>query len=390
MKRFLAILTLLSLSAAAFGSKGNVIKYGPWVSAAGEDEFSVVFKTAGECMVWVEIAPDDGSAFEATAREAFYETRYGRRFCGAMHRVKVTGLKAGTAYRYRIYGQEVIDASQDNHVVYSEARVLGNGKGQRNFKARTFDTAAGTCRFTMVNDIHANADRYRNLLEGVNPDDYAFLLLNGDIVNGSSSIDTSLKYTFDVVSDKTANMPVVFVRGNHEGRGMDWHLLPQAVPTPTGEFYYSFREGPAAFIVLDGGEDKPDSDVEYAGHARYDEYRQAELEWLKKEVRKPEFTSAAYKICLIHIPTINDKGSWYTQRWLHDNFLPVLNKAGVQLMLSGHHHKFFVREAGECGNKFPIVSNSSVERLDVQVTKGRGFDLKFFDTGGKQVRSLHY
>lgn len=389
MKRILTVIASAAFVVAAYGAEGNSIKYGPWVTEAGDNSFSVVFKTEADCMVWVETAPDDGSAFEAAPRQAFYETRYGRRFCGTMHNIKVEGLEPGKAYRYRIYSQSVVDASQDNHVLYSEARVVGNVNG-RNFKARTFDKSRKSCRFAMVNDIHANVPRYRSLLEGVKPAEYDFLLLNGDIVNGTSNIDTSLRYTFDVISDKVANMPVVFARGNHEGRGMDWHLLLQATPTPTGEFYFSFRDGPVAFIVLDGGEDKPDTDVEYAGHARYDEYRAEELAWLENEVQKPEFVSAPYKVCIIHIPTINDEGSWYTQRWLHDNFLPVLNNAGIQLMLSGHHHKFFVREAGSCGNIFPIISNSSVERLDVNVSEGRGFDLKFFNTEGKQVRALHY
>lgn len=46
-------------------------------------------------------------------------------------------------------------------------------------------------------------------------------------------------------------------RGNHENRGAYAQHWLDYFPTPTGETYYTFRRGPAFFIVLDGCEDKP-------------------------------------------------------------------------------------------------------------------------------------
>jgi len=156
-----------------------------------------------------------------------------------------------------------------------------------------------------------------------------------------------------------------------------------------GGWYFTFRQGPAAFVVLDGGEDKPDSDVEYNGTAAFDQYRAAELEWLKTAVKDPAFQAAPVKICLIHIPMSWYEDIWYAQRRLYEDFLPVLNAAGIDLMISGHLHKHEVSEKGAGNNSFPIVVNSNNERLDVTV-EGKKISLRFYDTAGKLLRTLNY
>ena len=119
----------------------------------------------------------------------------------------------------------------------------------------------------------------------------------GDIVSYAKSIDTVMVHTFGPVADIVKDIPVVFARGNHEGRGADSYLVPGLFDTPTGEPYYIFRRGPVAFVVLDGGEDKPDSSVEYSGLADYDAYRQAELEWLRGAVKDRSSEGPAFRRC---------------------------------------------------------------------------------------------
>jgi 3',5'-cyclic AMP phosphodiesterase CpdA len=153
-------------------------------------------------------------------------------------------------------------------------------------------------------------------------------------------------------------------------------------------WYYTFRQGPVAFIVLDAGEDKPDSDVEYGGLAEYDPYRQAQLEWLKEAVKRPEIASAPIKICMIHIPAFKDKTTWYAQNWANENFVPVLNAAGVNLMLSGHIHKHKMIEAGHSGNNFPILCSSNNERFVVS-SDGRTITVEAYDTAGKLTKSYN-
>lgn len=389
MKKMMMLCAALLLTLSMLSAKEPTFQYGPWIQAVTDTGFTVLFKTSVDVMAWVEVAPDDGTSFELKPRKAYYQRVAGRRYCGRMHSIRITGLEPGTTYRYRIYRQKLEDASNNNAVHYTPAIVQRVGK-TKTFRMKTFNASAKDCKFTMVCDIHQRSDLYKALLGGVKPADFDFLLLNGDIVNATVNIDTSIKYTFEPIRHLSANMPVVFVRGNHEGRGMDWKYTPEIFPTSTGEFYYTFRQGPVAFVVLDAGEDKPDSDVEYAGHAMYDDYRQEELEWLKEAVKDPSFAQAPYKVCLMHIPAINDKDSWYAQEWANRMFVPVLNEAGVNLMLSGHHHNYLIREKGVCGNSFPIIANDDEERMDVTISEGKGIDIRIVNAKGETVRTLKF
>ena len=380
---FFLTAALLLVSHGA-GAKGFDIVYGPWIQNVTETEFTVMWTTEGKSLSWVEVAPDDGTPFEAAQRPRYYQTMAGKRFTGTFHTVRIAGLEPGKSYRYRILGKEVVDDSDPYGSIYGKEatlRLIGTVK--------TLDHAADTCRFSMVNDIHDDASKYISLVGPVKGRPVDFLLLNGDIVSYATSIDTVIRHTFGPVSDIIKDVPVVFARGNHEGRGADSYRISGLFKTPTGEFYYIFRQGPVAFVVLDGGEDKPDSSVEYSGLADYDSYRQAELEWLHEAVKDPLFAKAPVKVAVCHIPLIDNASSWYSQAWLARNFTPVLNEAGVDLMLSGHLHRHVYVEAGECGNGFPIVVNDNKSRLDFRAVAGQIL-IDIYNMSGTKVKSYTF
>ena len=62
--------------------------------------------------------------------------------------------------------------------------------------------------------------------------------------------------------------------------------------------------------------------------------------------------------------------------------LPVLNKANIDLMISGHTHRYAFFETGSGGNHFPVIvgSNQSATRLDIQDGKIKA---KVVDKDGK-------
>ena len=89
-----------------------------------------------------------------------------------------------------------------------------------------------------------------------------------------------------------SDTPLYVARGNHENRGtfaMEWMNY---FPSSTGRPYFSFRQGPVYFIVLDSGEDKPDSDIRNMDLMRSDDFRAEEAEWLARVVEEPDFKSA--------------------------------------------------------------------------------------------------
>ena len=143
-----------------------------------------------------------------------------------------------------------------------------------------------------------------------------------------------------------------------------------------------FFHGPAAFLVLDCGEDKPDSDIEYGGTAAYDAYREQMAQWLKQAVASEEFKSAPVKIVLMHIPFENNAG-WWGNNELKRLLLPILNEADVDIMLSGHNHGYSFRKEGSMkGVEFPILVNSNNDRVDVKVNK-KEIKLNVLDATGK-------
>lgn len=389
MKRILVLALaccLATLVCPAKPAKAS-IQYGPWIQNMTEDGFTVVFRTAQPTLAYVEVAPDDGSSFYNLDRPRFYETVAGRRLSGTMHRIRISGLEPGKAYRYRVHGKPVIDDSNAYGTVWGPESVIAKEVGG----VRTLDTKAAQCRFSVINDMHAQFDRYATLTRPLKPADLDFLVMNGDMVSYVNDIDTMMKYTFGPAKELLRRVPSLYVRGNHESRGRAFADVPTLFDSPTGAFYYLFRQGPAAFLVLDGGEDKPDTSGEYSGTADFDAYRLRQLAWLKEAVRDPAFTSAPWRIVLIHIPTISHIAPWYTQQWLCDHFLPVLNEAGVDLMISGHHHRYiYVDPLGEGnGNRFPIIVNSNVDRLDCTVTPD-GIDARIFDLDGKEIHRHTY
>lgn len=387
MKRIYAVVVVLaSMMFEAGAALRPDIKYGPWVQNVGETEFTVLWTSQEKVFAWVEVAPDDGTAFESCVRPRFYQTVAGRRVAGKDHCVRVSGLEPGKGYRYRIYGKVVED---DGDAYATRFGPTGRISIKGNGVIRTFDHNASRCRFVMVNDIHGDDERYRTLTEGVNADDVDFLLMNGDMVSYITDIDTTLAHVFGAIPDLISDVPSVWVRGNHETRGREFFLLQKYVPTPTGEPYYLFRQGPVAFLVLDAGEDKPDASVEYSGTADYDTYRQCELDWLKQAVQDPLFAEAPVKVALMHIPAILRTDSWYGQKWVNTHFVPVLNEAGVDILFSGHHHTHLYVEAGECGNEFPILANDDTDRLEFEADTN-GYVIRTYNVDGKETSAYAF
>lgn len=363
-------------------------KFGPWVTNVSETGFNVLWVTEAPMLSFVGISECDGTPYERGDRQRFYETSSGRAVAGTYHNVRVEGLKPGTKYEYRIYARTVQDDSDPYAIDYGpEMIVKHKGKIQT---VKTLSTKAESCRFSMVNDMHFKAEKYNKLMSTANTDSLDFIALDGDIISFSQVLDTVVKYTFSPIQDQLLQAPVVFARGNHESRGRDFSKVISLFPTPTGEFYYSFRQGPVAFLVLDGGEDKPDSAPEYSGYAHFDNYRAAEQAWLEKAVKDPQFTSAKYRVVLIHMPmaSIPTKNSWHGMKYLMQNYLPILNKANINLMLSGHTHRFYHHPADEA-HTFPIVENSNMERLDFSAD-AKGITIRTYDLGGAKVRDIKF
>jgi predicted phosphodiesterase len=360
------------------------VKCGPWVTNVSDEAFNVLWTSNYRTLSYVEVAPDDGSDFDACRRQRFYQTVSGRRVIDTFHNVRVTGLEKGVKYRYRIMSKAVLNDDSAYHTDYGELVQLPVAGESA---VRILDPEAETCRFTMLNDVHADDEKYRKLVKDVQPDDMDFLVLAGDMMSYINDIDAMVSHVYGPVPELVANVPTFYTRGNHETRGKYAYLFQKYNPTVSGDTYFLLRHGPVAVVVLDAGEDKPDSSKEYSEAVDFDLFRQQQLEWLKTAVEDPAFREAPVKVAVMHIPAFNSEGSWYGEKRANEMLVPVLNEAGVDIMLSGHYHKYVLAEKGRYGNDFPILANDNVSRLDFS-SDGNGYEIRIYDLEGKLTRCV--
>lgn len=383
MKKLLCALAAVLCAAATFAAEIPRVttECGPWVVGVTENEMTVVWISSDRSLGWVEIATDGDDSFYAEEHPRHYEDFLGRHVVSKVHHVRITGLQAGTAYRYRIFQQGIDDSG---HIPVLGTVTASDVYSRKPYRIRTLDSSKEECRFLVVNDIHGRDSMLHAHVKDVKRSAPDFVVFNGDMSSLMGTIpELEEGYLARAVEDFATDMPLFFVRGNHETRGPGAVEFMNLYPSPTDEPYYMFRHGPVAFVVLDSGEDKPDNDIEYGGTAAYDAYREREAEWLRTAVESDEFRSAPVKIALLHVPPEKGRG-WHGSNELKRLLIPILNRAGVDLMLSGHTHRYSFRKAGECDTDFPVLVNSNNDRLEVKATASR-IEVDVIDAAGKTI-----
>ena len=368
------IILLLSLMSCLDGWAGSIV-YGPWVTEAREDRMTICWMSEKPGMAYVELS--DGTQI--------WETFAGRRIFQRLHSVRIEGLEPGTELCYRVCGQDLVDDSNARNPRFGD---IYEGSWQR---VRTFDSSAATCRFSVFNDIHMQLDEYRDLASQVDSAATDFLFLNGDIVTAGNYVaDTLVRYELEPLGTLTAGIPVLFARGNHEGRGNNPMLVADVFPnTDPAPFYYTFRHGPVAFIVFDAGETSRKRSILYSGDEVYKDYLEEQIRWASKAMQDPLFSSAPVKIALIHVPMIDhpNKDDYHLQRWLNGHFISLLDDAGIDLMINADHHEFMYYEPGTVNNPFPILINDDVRRLDCNYDSGQ-LTITMYNAAGEAEKSI--
>ena len=365
MKKFF-LASFLALSINMFSQAEFQIVCGPYLQRITDTEATIVWLTNKNAVSWVELAPDDSTHFYAKERPQYFQTRIGKKEVGTTHAVPLKNLEPGTFYRYRIYSQEVLGGNGSST---QYGKIVATKIFQSNpLRFKTLDMKKTAFSFEMVNDIHENNELLSSLLNNVKSEKVDFVIYNGDMVSDMRSAekvpDGFLSKSAEMFA---AEIPFYMARGNHETRGLFADTYMNYFPSPTGLPYYSFQQGSTFFIVLDSGEDKPDSDIEYGGLAAFDAYRMEEAEWLKKLVAGDAYKAAKHKIVIVHMPPMPNH--WHGPTMVKDIFVPILNEAGVDLMLCGHLHKHFYYDKNYGGCQFPVLINANKNKVRVDVSE---------------------
>jgi hypothetical protein len=168
---------------------------------------------------------------------------------------------------------------------------------------RTLDPSADTTTFAVWNDTHENAETLKALDKLTNAMKPDFMLWNGD---QSNDVHFENQMTGQFLSPEglaiADKWPLAYVRGNHDCRGPAARSVADFTGTPGDRFYYAFRSGPLAAIVLDTGEDKPDDSPYLSGMGAFQKMAKEQAAWLKELVKVPWFREAPHKVLFCHIP----------------------------------------------------------------------------------------
>jgi predicted phosphodiesterase len=378
----MTLITLL-LPALLMAQQIEIVN-GPYLQNMSENETTIVWTTNSDAVSWVELAPEGEDSFYAKERERFYESSHGNKAIGRLHRVTIGNLEPGTTYRYRIFSKEVL--SYEGHRIMYGNIASTNVYNKQPLTFTTFDRNRERIAFKVVNDIHGKNDNLSSMLGGDIKKNSDLVIFNGDMISMLNDERQIFTGFMDRATELFASeVPVFLARGNHESRGKASSQLIDYFPTNNGQFYYAFRHGPVHFMILDGGEDKPDSDIEYSGLSLFDDYRSEVKRWIEKQAADPDFLSAPFRVVVMHIPPTGS--TWHGTLDLADKYLPALNGARIDIMLCGHTHNYLYTPGGEVpGISFPVLINDDETWLDIETTQEK-MTIDIMNLSGKRVTS---
>ena len=385
MKRFFFSVVCMLLAFAGFAQEQIAIKHGPYLQNLKETETTIVWVANKASVGWVEVAPDDGTSYYRFERSRFFDSTNGVKNVSELHAVRITGLKPGTSYRYRIYSQEVLERKGEE-IVYGNV-AAPSIYDKRSLKFTTNDRNKPATSFVMLNDIHGNTDYIPKLLNNAGFKETDMIIYNGDMMNWLMDEEDLFKGFMDVTVDLFAtHKPMYYARGNHETRGLFAASFQHYFSPKEPHLYFLLRQGPVCFIFLDTGEDKPDSDIEYHGITDYDNYRTEQAKWLSEIVKSPDFLDAKFKVVIAHMPPLPDQDLWHGQGEVLEKFVPILNDAQVDVMLSGHLHQYFNNKPTDKVH-FPVIDNSSNTVLK-GVIEGNQLNMEVKNMNGEVIDKI--
>jgi len=313
----------------------------PYLQVLTSSGVDIVFLTSNRAYSWVEYGEDQLEQKAQEESDGFIEA-YQR-----INVIRIRNLKPGTTYKYRIVSKE-ISSFKPYELVYG-TQITSE---QYSFITPVEDAESVAC--LVFNDIHDRPHSFKDLMaiRGEKPYDFAFL--NGDMFDYQEDEQQIIDHLLLPVTALFASeRPFIMSRGNHETRGKFRREFKDYFSYPTDKYYYGFKQGPVYWIILDTGEDKPDDHPVYAGIVDFDGYRREQALWLEQVVQRKEYRQATYRVVMMHIPPFHS-GDWHGTTHCREVFDPIFNDNKVDLVISGHTHRYGVHPPSE-EHPYPII-----------------------------------
>jgi uncharacterized protein (TIGR03437 family) len=315
----------LALAAAASVYGQATLARNPYLQNVTSTAAVVMWTTTGAAGTGVVRFSSDGDQWQqaSSAVRLFSQSETGLSYGFYQHRAQLTGLKAATSYRYEV----LVDGA-----TVSQGSFATPGPGAFTFLAFGDSGDGQVGEFALAREILKETP--------------ALVLHLGDLAYDLGTYDSYEKYYFAVYRDLMARSPFFPVPGNHDyyfqqaAAFRAVHETPsEQVPPEDRGLYYSFDWGPVHFIALDSNRSLAEA---AAGSGKM-------LDWLRKDLSS---THQLWRVAYYHhnaFPVGNHVGDPECQL-AQAQLAPILEREGVNLVLSGHEHAYEKTRARRFGS----------------------------------------
>jgi hypothetical protein len=301
------------------------------------------------------------------------------------HEVNITGLQPFTKYYYNIANSEGVYVPENSNMYF----VTAPSTGTKQFVRAWILGDAGT-----ANQNQRNVrDRYYNYVANAvtNPNQTDMMLFLGDNAYNSGTDNEYQAALFDIYGDMLKKAVAWSTLGNHDGYSAnsnsqsgpyyDIFTFPTAAESggvASGtEAYYSFDYGNIHFIVLDSyGSNRAINGPMY--NWMVSDLSSTSQDWIVGIYHHPSYTKGSHDS--------DTEGELIDMR---NNFQPILEQYGVDLVLNGHSHSyersFFLN--GHYGNSSTFNTNTHTVGSNGDLsgkadTADGAYEKDFIDTEG--------
>lgn len=338
----LALLTS-SVLFASFASDNGLEPRRITVSVNGDTSVSRGFcwytddKTGSEVRIFYDGADVSGSLTFSDVTCSEWQGSY-------MHKVTVSGLTPGKTYTYKV-GYEVW--SSDGSFTTDDGDDKVNFINISDVQAGSLDSfLKGRATLDAAYKTMPDADFYSNC---------------GDFTNDSTNEEWD--YYHEAFQSLNMTATTAPVAGNHDGFGAEgWFSnmfnldTSESVQNNNG-VNYSFDYGNAHFAVLNTNDLASVS--------------LSQLKWLKNDMNG---TSKDWKIVLMHKSpySLGKDGKWPDALYLQESLVAVLDRCGVDLVISGHDHQYlrtktlYNNRVSENGTVYVLAGTAGTKRYEVR------------------------
>ena len=343
------------------------------------DGMTIMWLTNVPCHSWVEYGTDSLNMQKAQTwieGEAVANN--------TLNRIRLTGLKPGTRYFYRVCSREIT-------LYQPYKKEFGETAVSNITSFSTLDDKSTDFTAIIFNDLHDTYPLFDKLLQQVKNIPYNLVIFNGDCIADVQTEDIAVRtishYSRGIGADK---VPSIYLRGNHETRGAYSPFLWNLLGMMDGHSYGAFSIGDTRFVLLDCGEDKPDDNPVYYGLNDFTKFRKDQAEFLKKEIASKKFKTASKRVLIHHIPVYGMRAEAFVP--CRDEWGAILAKAPFDICLNAHTHRFTHIKKGADGNNFPVViggsNNEQGATVSILQKQGKKMTLTVLNAEGEKMLLL--